>query len=303
MTLRTPNPFNSNQTMVDLQRVKERYSQLQEQLTTGKRIARLADDPTGAALVIDFKTSVHRNQQFVRMIGTARNRMQASETALGSVDNSLTRLMELAEQGLNGTTGATGRAMMANEVDGVRTNLIAISNSEVEGKFLFAGTRTQTRPFNGPAAGPVLYSGDPNSITVDVSVGVPATVNLPGDMVFFGSGGQGSASDVFQAVTDLRDGLTTNNVALIQTAYTNLKGIQSHFSNMTTLLGGRQAALDQLQDNIEEYTGSLQAIQGAYEDLDYPSAITEFTKLETLQQASLSTLGRVSRQNLFDYLG
>lgn len=302
MTLRTPNPFNTYQSMLDLQRVKERYAQLQEQLTTGKRIARLGDDPTGAALVIDFKSSVHRNEQFVRMIGTARNRLQASETALGSVDSSLVRLLELAEQGVNGTTGAAGRAMLSNEVDGIRSNLIAISNTAVEGKFLFAGTRTQTQPFSGPPAGPVLYAGDANSIQVDVSIGVPITVNLTGSQVFYGTGGQGSSTDVFQAVTDLRDGLVNNNVAQIQTAYANLKGIQDHFSEMATLIGGRQASLDQLESNLEEFTLSLKAIQGSYEDLDYPAAITEFVKLENVQQASLSTLGRMSRQSLFDYL-
>lgn len=302
MTLRTPNPFTSHQTMVDLERTKERYAILQQQLTTGKRIARLGDDPTGAALVIDFKSSVQRNRQFVRMIGTARNRLEASETALGGVDNTLVRLLELSEQGLNGTTGAGGRAKLANEVDGLRSNLLAISNTEVEGKYLFSGTRTQTLPFSGPPAGPVTYAGDSNSINVDVAVGTPVTINLPGDQVFFGTGGQGSSTDVFKAVTDLRDGLLSNNLAQIQTAYTNLKGIQDHFSDMTTLLGGRQSALDQLQDNMEQFTMSLEAIQGTFEDLDYPSAITEFTKLETLQQASLSTLGRSSRQNLFDYL-
>lgn len=303
MTLRIPNPFNSQQTMVDLQRAKERYAQVQEQLSSSSRIARLGDDPTGAALVIDFKSSVMRNEQFVRMIGTARNRLQASETALDSVDNSLVRLLELAEQGMSGTTGASGRAKLSHEVDGIRSNLIDISNTEVEGKFLFSGTLTQTKPFSGPAAGPVTYAGNAIAIDVDVAVGVSVTVNLTGDQVFYGGGPQGSATDVFQAVTDLRDGLATNNVALIQTAYTNLKGIQDHFSDMTTLLGGRQASLEQLEENLTSHNLSLKAIQGTYEDLDYPAAITEFTRLETIQQAALSTLGRISRQNLFDYLG
>lgn len=303
MTLRMPNPFNNSQTLLDLQRTKERFAELQQQISTGKRIVRLGDDPTGAALVIDFKNSVERNDEHIRLIQSARNLLRSSETALGSVDTGIVRLLELGQQGLSSTTGAAGRAKLSSEVDGIRNNILSVANTQVGGKYLFAGTRTLTQPFSGPAAGPITYSGDSNAISVDVSLGVPVATNLTGDTVFFGAGGQGSGTDIFQAVTDMRDGLATNNMTLIQSAYDRLQVIQDHFSDMVTDLGGRQSSIDQLEDNLAQYTLSLKAIQGTYEDLDYPSAITEFTKVDNIQQASLSALARSSRQSLFDYLG
>lgn len=303
MTLRTPNPINGAQILLDLQRTKERFATVQQQLSSGRRIVRLGEDPTAAALVVDFKNSVERNDEYIRVIQSARNTLQASETALGSVDGSIVRLLEVAQQGLNGTTGAAGRQKIANEVDGIRSNLISIGNTQVEGRYLFAGSRTQTLPFSGPAAGPITYAGDAVSITVDISQNTSITTNVPGDALFFGSGGQGSATDLYQAVTDLRDGLNANNEGQIRSAYDRLRSIQDHFSDMATQLGGRQAAISQLEENLGNYNLSLKAIQGTYEDLDYPEAITEFAKLESLQQASLSALGRVTRQSLFDYLG
>jgi flagellar hook-associated protein 3 FlgL len=302
MSLRTPNPFNSRQTLLDLQKAKERYAVVQEQISTGKQTTRLGDDPTGAALVIDFKSSVERNNQYLRSLQSARNLLQTSETSLSGIDNSLQRLLELGQQGLNGTTGANGRSQIATEVDNLRTSIIATANTQSEGKYIFAGTKTTTQPFD-PTTSPITFAGDSNPILVDVSMGSPVATNLAGDAVFLGTGGQGSSTDIFQAVTDLRDGLKNNDMTLIQKGYDNIRTYQSHLSDMVTELGGRQSSLTQVESNLGDYTQSLQAIQGSYEDLDYAKAITEFNKLQNTQQVALNALGRMSRQSLFDYLG
>lgn len=303
MSLRTPNPFTNSQTLLDLQRTKERLAVLNEQLASGRRIVRLGDDPTGSALIVDFKTSIERNKQYEKQIAAARSFLQASETSLGSVTEGIARLLELGQQGLSDTTGASGRPRLAQEVDGIRSNFLSLANSQSQGKYLFAGTRTTTQPFSGPSAGPIVYAGDGVSIDLDVSVGATVTTNLTGERVFFGSGGQGSATDLFQAATDLRDGLNTNNRALIQSAYDNLQAIHSRIQDLTTELGGRQASLEQLEESLGSFNLSLQSIQNTYEALDYPEAIAAYTREDTAQQAALSTLAKANQQNLFDYLG
>lgn len=303
MSLRTPNPFTNRQTLLDLQRTKERLAVLNEQLASGRRIVRLGDDPTGSALIVDFKTSIERNKQYEKQIAAARSFLQGSETSLGSLTEGIARLLELGQQGLSDTTGASGRPRLAQEVDGLRSNFLSLANSQSQGKYLFAGTRTTTQPFSGPSAGPIVYAGDGASIDLDVSVGATVTTNLTGDRVFFGAGGQGSATDLFQAATDLRDGLNTNNRALIQSAYDNLQTIHSRIQDLTTELGGRQASLEQLEESLGSFNLSLQSIQNTYEALDYPEAITAYTREDTAQQAALSTLAKSNQQNLFDYLG
>lgn len=305
MTLRTPNPFPNRQTLLDLNRIKELLSVYGEQIATGKRITRLSDDPTGAALVIDFNASIERNNQYAKMISSAGTFLKTSEDALSEVNNEITRLLELGQKGLTGTTGASGRINIASEVDGIRTNLVSIANMQSQGKYVFAGTRTTTQPFSGPSAGPILYAGDGNSIDLDVSMGTTVSTNLPGDQVFFGGSAataQGTSTDLFQQVTDLRDGLLNNNTAQIQTAYNNLQTILQRINAQTTQLGGRQASLNQLNDAVSAFDLSLKSIKGTYEDLDYPDTITKYTTAQTTQSAAMSTLARANTQNLFDFL-
>ncbi|MBI4911402.1 MAG: flagellar hook-associated protein FlgL [Acidobacteria bacterium] len=303
MSLRTPTNLMNRQALLDLQRTKERISVLQEQIATGKRIVRLSDDPTGSALILDFQNSIARNHEFLRQAEAAGSFLSGAESALGSLNDALTRLLEIGQEGLTGTSGATGRAALGEETDGLRSSILSIANTQEQGKYLFAGTATLTQPFSGPPAGPITYAGNAGLINLEVSPTHLATTNLPGGSLFFGPGGQGSATDVFQAVTDLRDGLRTNNVALIQTAVTNLEAIHARVNQSITDLGGRQATLLQVRDTLEGFNLNLQSILNSEQDLDYPSAIMDFSTEQTAQQATLATLAKSGQRNLFDYLG
>lgn len=311
MTLRTPNPFTNTQTSLDLRRVKERMALLQEQIATGKRIVRLGDDPTGAALIVDFRSSIERNKQYVKQADSAASFLQATETSIDGVNTAITRLLEIGQQGLSDTTGASGRAQIAQEVDAIKNNILSMANTQQQGKYLFAGTATTTLPFTATATG-ATYNGNNGSIPLDVGVSTSVVTNNPGDNVFFGqsaalpptaTAGPGSGGDLFTQVTALSDALKANNYAGIQTAYTNLQAIHSRLQDTLTDLGSRQAALDQLKETVGGFNTSLQAIQNTYEAVDYPQAITDYQTEGISQQAALSVLGKSNAQNLFDYIG
>lgn len=302
MSLRTPNTLTNPQTLLDLQRTKEQIALVQDQLSSGRRIVHLADDPSGSALILDFQTSIDRNTQYLRQGDAAGSFLQASETALTSISDDVMRLMELGAEGGFSTLSASARASLATEVDGLRSAIISTANTQSEGKYLFAGTATLTQPFSGPAAGPITYAGNAGTIDLEVSPTFTVGTNLVGSAVFFGAGGQGSATDLFQAVTDLRDGLLANNTAQIQTAANNLDSIHNGILRNITELGGRQASLSHLKDTLGDMNLSLQSTLSSAQDLDYPTAISEFTNLDTARQAALSTLAKVNRQNLFDFL-
>nr|WP_320131567.1 flagellar hook-associated protein FlgL [uncultured Holophaga sp.] len=307
MTIRTPNPYASRQTLVDLNRIKERLSLNEERLSSGNAIARLGDDPTGSALIVDFKSSVNKNEAYLQQAQSAGVYLQGSETAVTSMESILTRLQEIGQQGLTGTLGANDRADLATEVSSLRDDLMNLANTQVQGKYLFSGTMTTTMPFAyntaSPATPPVLYSGNSNTVDLDVAMSTSVTTNVPGDTLCFGPGGAGSSTDVFQAVTDLMDGLNSNNLTQVKTACDNLSGVHDRINSTLTDLGGRQAGLTELQNNLTAYNLSLTSIQGTYENLDYAKAITQYSADQTAQSATLSVLAKRDKQNLFDFLG
>lgn len=303
MTLRSPISINQRQSLLDLQRTKERLAVTQRQLSSGQRIGDPSEDPSGAALILDFDTSIGANQKYLGQIDSSLSFLNGTETTLGTVTNDITRLLELGQQALSSTTSGAPRANLASEVDALRTDLISNGNTQEQGKYLFAGTATLTTPFSGPPAGPITYAGNAGLITVDVSASATSTLNIPGDQLFFGPGGQGSSTDLFQQVTDLRDGLTTNNQAQIQTAYTNLKALLTRFTSAQTDIGGRQSGLTALKDDLSNFNLTLRGIQDSVASVDYPSAVTNFSNDQTAQQVTLSSLAKTGKNNLFDFIG
>lgn len=309
MTMRTPNALNNSRSIMDLQRSRARYSDLVTQLTTGQRIVNVGDDPTGSALIMDFQSSITRNKQYMAQIDTGTQLLTGTETALDSVNNSLTRLLELAQTGKSETSGATGRTAIASEVDAIGKDLVSTANTQQQGKYIFAGTKTTTMPFSGvvPANPPlnqtVGYQGDSNTIDLDVSISAKVTTNLPGNTVFYGPGGAGSATDIFAATEALKTGLKNNDTAAINTAYDQLKAISSRINDTITDVGGRQAGMEGLKTGMSAYNASLTAIQGSIEGVDYPAAITDLTQESVAQQATLSVMAKNNSRSLFDYLG
>ena len=303
MSIRMPSTIQTRQMLLGLQRIQDRMATNTLRVSSGQQITNPGDDPTGAAAIVDFSSSIEANSQFQKQADAALSFLQSSEGVVSSVTNTVTSLQELAQQGLNGTTGPSGRAAIATQVDSILTNLLSLANTKVQGKYLFAGRQTQTQPFSGPAAGPITYAGDGGLINLDVAVGTSVTTNLPGDALFFGTGGQGSATDLFQAVTDLRDGLNADNTAQIQTAYNNLKSILGTFSQAQTDLGGRQSGLMDLQSILSGFNLTLQGLQNKVQDTNYPETLTQLSSDTTVQSATLSTLAKANQQSLFNYLG
>lgn len=303
MSIRTPNTMNHRQALLDLQQTKARLADNQQRITTGKRITRPAEDPSGSALIMDFENSMQANEQFVRSADSALGLLRSSEDAVAATINSNIRLQEMAAQGLGAT--AAQQAALVPELDGLRTILLSFANTQSQGKYLFAGTLTQTKPFTdtAPPLGPVTYAGNSSAISLDVNVGTSVATNVPGNSAFFGAGGQGSATDIFQAITDLRNGLTTNNSALIQTAATNLQGILDNLNQVQAELGGRQAGLMDLKDTLSGMNLTLASLKGVKEDTDYAKAAVEFSNDQTVQSASLSVMAKINQRSLFDFLG
>jgi len=308
MSLRTPSTTQTRQALLDLERTNERLAQNQARIASGNRLTSPGDDPTAAASILSFGNSIEANTQYLKQADTAISFLKASEDAVsGSIEHTMS-LEELAQRGLFATTAAE-RTAMAPQVDAIRTMLLGLANTQVQGKFLFAGTQTlgtaaHPLPFQdaAPPAGPINYWGDSGSINLEVATNTSVSTNIPGNTVFFGAGGQGSSTDILQAVTDLRNGLTTNNTALIQTASTNLKAVLDNLNQMRADLGGRQAGLLSLKDTLSGFNITLQDMQNTQQSTDYPQAATEYAQDQTIQAATLSTLAKSNKTNLFDYI-
>ncbi|HJW72655.1 MAG TPA: hypothetical protein VJ486_07330 [Geothrix sp.] len=301
MSYRTASTTQSRQTLLDLQRTQERIAKNQTRIATGNRLTSPSDDPAAAAAILDFGNSINSNTQSIKQANSALSFLSFSEDAVSAAIDSTMRLQEIA---------VSGSAASVPELNAIRSTLLSIANTQIQGKYIFSGTNTQTPTFQNGV--PVVYQGTSaaspaGDINLTVTPSTTVTTNVRGDDVFLGGKGAlpgpGNPLDIFQAVTDLGTALTTNNAAQLQTVKTNLDNIMANFLRVRVDLGGRQAGLQSLSDTLSGFNLTLQGLQNGLQDTNYPQAMTEYTADQTMQTATLNTLAKSNQPNLFDFLG
>ena len=297
MSFRTSTATQQRQSLQDLQATQERMALNNARITSGNRIGSPGEDPTGAAAILDFGNSIQANTQYLKQIDAASAYLTTAENAVNGAVESVMRLGELA---------VSGSSASVPELNAILQNLLALANTQAQGKYIFSGTKTGSPPFSATSTVPYSYNGDANDIQLGVATGTLVSTNLAGDQVFLGGKGLvpgASPSDLFTAVQNLASGFLTGNGATIQTATAGLDAALANLNQMLAELGGRQAGLQSLQTSLGAFNASLQALQTDQQATDYPTAMTEYTSDETMQSVTLSVMAKANKVNLFDYLG
>ena len=159
-------------------------AELQENLTSGKKVLRSSDDPTGAALAERALTRISRVTADQRALEAQRNSIATAESTLGEVTDRLQDFRELVIQAGNGSYSASERNIIGKQLNSLREHILDLSNrNDSNGMPLFGGLGSGLTPFVGPSALPndYTYKGLPGQTASTVS-SIPHT--LDGDSAF-----------------------------------------------------------------------------------------------------------------------
>ena len=136
------------------------YMESNEQGSTQKKINRPSDDPAGTYRVLTTRDDINATAQYKTNVDTAKGWIDLGMDILGSkVSNAIAGLKSLAEQASTGTYSAAQREIMADQARQYFGQLLNYSNTEFEGKSLFAGHKYDSSAFE---EGLALTSWDEN---------------------------------------------------------------------------------------------------------------------------------------------
>ena len=119
---------------------------LQDQLSTGKKISRASQDPVVAMNGMRYRTQVEELEQFDRNTSEVHNWMDTSDETLGQSTDAMHRIRELTVQAGNDSYDADERANIAQEVGQLREHLESMANTQNNNKYIFNGTDTTHPP-------------------------------------------------------------------------------------------------------------------------------------------------------------
>ena len=105
-------------------------SDVQQQLSTGKKLLRPSDDPVGSAQVIRLTEEIDLIAQYNKNNNLLTNSIEQEETILGNVTDNIQRARQLMIQAGNGILDVDDRKAIAIEIGQIRDQIFDAMNSQ-----------------------------------------------------------------------------------------------------------------------------------------------------------------------------
>lgn len=260
-------------------------SNLQENLTSGKRVVRPSDDPTAAANAERSLNRLSRIAADQRALASQRNVIAQAESTLGQVTDVLQRFRELVVNAGNGINSTAERKSIALELQGLRDQVFALSNTkDTNGLPLFGALGSALTPFVGPAASALDYTfkGLPGqSASSDVAI----ASTLDGDSAFMHEPARDGVYNVTTNVIPADRTLTTTGASVTNSTLVSGASYQVSITavDTTTTPGTTIVSYD--------VTDLSTATTTSFTDTGYPSGTPANIALQGLSGLALNLQG------------
>lgn len=257
--------ISSLNSMNSLDKISLNVTKSLEKLSTGLRIVRAGDDASGLAISEKFRAQVNGMNSAKMNAQEGISMLQTAEGSLNEVHSILQRINTLAVRASNDVTLTTAnRTIMNDEVTGLKSELDRIADNIT---------------FNTK----VLLDG---SLSGDLQVG-------PGDA---------ADNQIPVAVQDCSTtglALTTTAVDSVANALLAIAATNTAIDSVSTnrgAIGVVQNRLEHTVTNLDVSIENTTASESRIRDVDMASEISNFTRLQILQQSNVAMLAQANSQ-------
>jgi len=259
-----------------------------QEMASGRSVNNLSDNPAAASALVNNDALTSENDQFLTNLSDLQGKFQAADSALNNAVQIMTTAISVGTEGANGTLSTSDRQAIAQQVQGLQQQMLALANTSYEGTYIFSGTNVTTQPFaqSGSSPSGVQYSGNSGVTSVQIGDGQSMQTNVGGDQIFTNANG-----NVFQALNDLANALTSGNG--IDAANTE---VQQAFSQLTTQRVFYGNALDQVQNSqtyLNQEQVNLSTQQNALVGANMTQVVANESESQVAEQAALTATSQI----------
>jgi flagellar hook-associated protein 3 FlgL len=281
-----------------IQQAADSLVDAQRQISSGRRIGTVSDDPLGSASAILEHTAMSRIDAYAGAADAAAYRLNLADSALSDIINQLTSAQTATLSARGSAQTQAQRDAAAQEVLAIRHALVGDINTKFQGSYIFSGAQADLPPF--VESGPTIsaYQGDAVSTSIDVANGTTAMISFDGGQLFQGSDPQ----HILDALGSLATALQANDEPGIQAGLAAITQTFSRATNLQASVGNDLRALEDAQQrNARDRTGVTARLQ-TIEDADLAEAAAKLAQSDTAYKAALQSLSLIARVSLMDYL-
>lgn len=275
----------------------ERMAAAQREVSTGRRLNLLSDDPLAAQQAVGEHATLGAVDAYSQSVAAASARLASVDATLSSFGDKLSAAVVTALSAKGSSSTPASRAAAAEQIRSLRDSLLSDINSQFNGNSTFAGTQA-TGPAYALVGGVWTYQGDSATTQLAVDQGRVVSVTFDGKAIAQGS----DAANVFTVLDDL---VTAINAGDDTGIAAGIAGIERAFDRTLRAqgrLGADERGLEDVTTRLDTLRRAGEARRSKLEDANMAEAVTHLTNAEQAYHAALASVSSIERVSLLDYL-
>jgi flagellar hook-associated protein 3 FlgL len=180
--MRITSHYLVNNFKLDQQKVNEELKKVTEQISSGKKIQNMYDDPAVYDDTLRLDTHINDLKAIQERTRKGQHFAQATDDTLQAFDSSLRTFKNELIRAANDSLNMDNRASIAAALEREKAHMITLANTQIEGQYIFSGSATATKPIDERG----IYHGNGEAIETVVGEGVKERYNIDGVSLFLG---------------------------------------------------------------------------------------------------------------------
>jgi flagellar hook-associated protein 3 FlgL len=295
--MRITNKVLSNNMLRNMFQTMGGMDKYQNMATTGRKINRPSDNPSGNITTLRMRTKLAQNEQFKDNATTAKSWLEKSEDSLISMGEIMQRVRELAVKGANGTNDEGALKATAEEVDQLLDEMKVLANSQNSDRYIFGGTNTDREIYDG-----TTWDGNSQVMQVEIGEGITIDLNLDGKKIFGIDDTVGYENSVFATLKNFSDNLKNGDFDGISSDIGIIDGHINTILSARSEIGAKSNRIDMTMSRLDAAELSYTKVLSDTEDADMAEVIIRLKEQENVYNATLAAGARIIQPTLVDFL-
>ncbi len=175
--------LRSNTTAQSITSVQKQLLEIQNELSTGKRLTTPSVDPGDAVVAQQLRKALETNQAYSANLKSANSKLSGVDSTLGDLTDLLLQAQTIASQNVGSDVTPDARIAASAVIDSIYNQALDIANKQAGGAYLFGGDRSTTAPYIDTAGGVQFVGGD-NQLQTTVAERHTSVFTVSGTSVF-----------------------------------------------------------------------------------------------------------------------
>ena len=299
---------SNDQFLASLNILQSNLDQANEELSSGLRVNQASDAPQSVQDIFETRSALGQANQTTQNLTSIQGQVQSADSAVQTAIQLLNQAVSLGTQGASSTTSSGSQQSLAAQVQSIETQLVAISNTEVGGVFVFSGDASASPPYQVDSSSPTGVNRliTPQQATLQVAgpSGVTFQVSMTAQDLFDqrDSSDNPTANNAFAALNGLSQALLSGSSTNIVQALNVLKGASNYVNQQTGFYGAAENNVSSALNLAQKFQIQDQTQLSSLEDANAATVAVEVTQATTSLDAAMSAQAHKPTSTLFDYL-